>query len=248
MSGCTAAIRSKSDSLGHLAQGNALGEPGAAGDLVHRRDHDRLLVLGNEAGRTQPPREIRRPVVPVQLPLEALAALGEHAHLARDQVVEVGTLEPTEVAIDDEAASSQAEEAEERPVPLGASSTRQPVGHVVAKLRVVGGQQLGHVGHGRTLILEALGRFSLLFECRWTPPASDVIDVYSATAIASFPAVWVLASDCSACACLVERICLLDVDAQGTRFQKLREALEIRRRPGCHEVRPAGPLARGTER
>ena len=85
---------------------------------MHRGDHDCLLVFGNEACGTQSPPEIRRPVVPVQLPLEALPAPGEYAYLARDQVVEVGTLEPTEIAIDDEAASSQTEETKERSVPL----------------------------------------------------------------------------------------------------------------------------------
>jgi hypothetical protein len=94
----------------------------------------------------------------VQLPLEALPALGEYAYLARDQIVEVGTLEPTEIAIDDEAASSQTEETKERSVPFGASSVRQRVVHVVTKLRVVGDEQLGHVGHERTLTLERLAK------------------------------------------------------------------------------------------
>ena len=58
----------------------------------------------NPAARSRCGRSIG-PVVPMQLPLEALAALGEHVHLARDQLVEVGTLEPAEVAIDDEAAA-----------------------------------------------------------------------------------------------------------------------------------------------
>ena len=41
----------------------------------------------------------------VQLPLEALSALGEHVHLARNQSVEVGAFEPAEVAVYDEAAA-----------------------------------------------------------------------------------------------------------------------------------------------
>ena len=45
--------------------------------------------------------------MPVQLPLEALATLGEHVHLTGDQLVEVGPLEPAEVAIDDETAACQ---------------------------------------------------------------------------------------------------------------------------------------------
>ena len=78
----------------------------------------------------------------MQLPLEALATLGEHMHLTRDQLVEVGTLETTEVAIDDEAAGCQTEKAQERPVPLDRDTSRQGVGHTIANLRVVGGQQL----------------------------------------------------------------------------------------------------------
>ena len=48
----------------------------------------------------------------MQFPLEALAALGEHVHLACDQLVEVRTLEPAEVAIDDEATACPADEAQ----------------------------------------------------------------------------------------------------------------------------------------
>jgi hypothetical protein len=103
------------------------------------------------ARRTQPLRQVHGLVVPMQLPREALATLGEHMHLTRDQLVEVGILEPTEVAIDDEAAGCQTEKAQERPVPLDRDTSRQGVGHTVANLRVVGGQQRRHVGHQQTL-------------------------------------------------------------------------------------------------
>jgi hypothetical protein len=52
----------------------------------------------------------------LQLPLEALAALGEHGQLARNQLVDGSAVEPAEVAIEDEAAISQPEEAQERPL------------------------------------------------------------------------------------------------------------------------------------
>ena len=63
----------------------------------------------------------------VQLPLEALAPLGEHVYLARDQLVEIRALEPAEVAIDDEATARQTEEAQSGPsrstvTPLGKGS------------------------------------------------------------------------------------------------------------------------------
>jgi hypothetical protein len=80
----------------------------------------------------------------VQLPLEALAASGEHASLARDQLLEAAALKPFEVAVADEPTVSLAEEteeAQERPVTLEDDALRQRVGHEVAQLRVVAGQQ-----------------------------------------------------------------------------------------------------------
>jgi hypothetical protein len=71
--------------------------------------------------------------------------------LARDQLVELRILEPAEIAIDDEAAPCQTEEAQERPVALDRDTPRQRLGDVVAKLRVIRGQQLRCVGHQRTL-------------------------------------------------------------------------------------------------
>jgi hypothetical protein len=73
-------------------------------------------------------REISRLVVFVQLPLEPLAAVGEHAHLARDQLVEFCALESAEVAVVDEAAVSPADVAQERSVLLDVRSLRQLVG------------------------------------------------------------------------------------------------------------------------
>src|SRR6476659_3887640 len=87
----------------------------------------------------------------MQLPLEALAALDENSNLARDQLVAVRTLEPAEVAIHDEAAACQTEEAQERPVPLNRDTSRQRVGNAVANLRVVGGQQFRHFEQEQTL-------------------------------------------------------------------------------------------------
>ena len=78
--------------------------------------------------------------MPVQLPLKALAALSEHLHLASDQLVEVRTLEPAQVAIDDEAAARKTEEAQQRPVALDCDTSRQGVGNARTSLLVVRGQ------------------------------------------------------------------------------------------------------------
>ena len=90
-------------------------------------------------------REILGQIVRVQLPLEPLAALGEHAHLARDQLVHLGALEPAEVAIVDEAAVLLADHTQQRAVSLGAHALRQPLCELPAELRVVGAQQCGGV-------------------------------------------------------------------------------------------------------
>ena len=57
--------------LGHLAHDHPVGRAPVDRDRGHGRDHDGLHVLGHEAGRAQPLREVRRTIVPVQLPLEA---------------------------------------------------------------------------------------------------------------------------------------------------------------------------------
>ena len=54
----------------------------------------------------------------VQFPLERLAALGEDAHLARHQLVQLVPFEPAEVAVVDEPAVRRPDVAKQRPVPL----------------------------------------------------------------------------------------------------------------------------------
>jgi hypothetical protein len=79
-------------------------------------------------------------IVPVQLPLEGLAARCEDLHLPRDQRVEFVAVEAGEVAVLDEAAIAEAERPHKRPIALYADGIRKPVVHVPAQLRVVGGQ------------------------------------------------------------------------------------------------------------
>ena len=77
----------------------------------------------------------------VQLPLEPLATLGEHTHLARDQLVELGSLDRAEVAVADEAAVLRADHAHERAVHLGVNTLGQIAGHLGTKLLVVRSEQ-----------------------------------------------------------------------------------------------------------
>jgi hypothetical protein len=84
--------------------------------------------------------------VTVILPLEPLAAPGEEAQLARDQLVECRALEAAQVAIEHPAAAGPAREAQKRPVRVDDFPRRQGVGHPRAKLRVVGRHQLGREG------------------------------------------------------------------------------------------------------
>ena len=86
--------------------------------------------------------------MPVQLPLERAVPFGEHVHLACDELVDFGTVEPSEVAIEDETAVSETEVAHERPVPLDGQGLGKPFRHVRPKLRVVSGQKLGGVPQG----------------------------------------------------------------------------------------------------
>lgn len=51
----------------------------------------------------QPLGQVVGRIVPMRLPLEGFAALSKHLDLARDQLIELRTLEPAHVAIDDEA-------------------------------------------------------------------------------------------------------------------------------------------------
>jgi hypothetical protein len=79
--------------------------------------------------------------VPVQLPLEGLAALGENLHLPRDQLVELLTVEAAEVAIFDESAIAEANGSKEWAVPLDPDGIGEPVVHVRAQLLVIGVKQ-----------------------------------------------------------------------------------------------------------
>ena len=83
--------------------------------------------------------------MPVQLPLEGLAALGEYPHLPRNQLVELVTVEALEVAILDEPAIAEADRAQQRAVALDPNRIRKPVVHVRAQLRVVGAEQSNEV-------------------------------------------------------------------------------------------------------
>src|SRR5436309_12476201 len=97
----------------------------------------------------------------MQLPLERLASLGEHPHLSRDQLVQLDSFEPAEVAIVDEPTMLGADYPHQRPVMLDVDTLRQLVGQLAAKLRVVGGQQRGDVwlsGHRKELLLTRRGR------------------------------------------------------------------------------------------
>ena len=100
----------------------------------------------------------------VQLPLEALAPLGEHLDLARDQRVELRSVEPREVAVADEAAAFEAEEAHERPVVLDPDACRKALGDAVAKLRVICRKQFRSLGHAQTVDRAAAGTMGLMFD------------------------------------------------------------------------------------
>jgi hypothetical protein len=78
--------------------------------------------------------------VPVQLPLEGLAAGREDLHLPRDQRVEFVAVEASEVAVLDEATIAEAERSHKWPIALYPDGIRKPVVHVPAQLRVIGGQ------------------------------------------------------------------------------------------------------------
>ena len=62
---------------------------------------------GSRPAASQSLGEIGRLVVPVELPLEGLVALGEHPDLARDQLVERVTLDAAEIAIADRPARAK---------------------------------------------------------------------------------------------------------------------------------------------
>ena len=93
-----AAIRSKSALAVTSVSVTPSGKPWRPGDRSHGRDHHRLLLFRLEPGGDQPLGKISRQVVGEVLPLEPRAALGEGAHLARDQLVQLGAVEAAEVA------------------------------------------------------------------------------------------------------------------------------------------------------
>src|SRR5581483_3761431 len=95
------------------------------------------LLLGLEPGGAQTVGEERRPVVAVELPLEALAALAEARDLPRDQRVERRLVELAEVAVLDPALAAEAEEARDRRVVLDGDAGRQRLRHDRSQLRVV---------------------------------------------------------------------------------------------------------------
>src|SRR5207237_5875105 len=97
--------------LGNLAYDHAFGRASVGGECGNGSDHHRFGVLGREAGRAQPLREVGRAIVPVQLPLEGLAALGEDPDLPRDQLVELLAVEAGEVTVLDPSAAREAERA-----------------------------------------------------------------------------------------------------------------------------------------
>ena len=117
------------------------GKVGSSVDRVDAADDDRLRLFGNETGREQAVGEIGRTIVPVQLPLERLAALGEDLDLPRDQRVELLAVEAGQVAILDESSIAESGGSKERAVSLDLDGIGEPVVHVRAQLRVVGSQQ-----------------------------------------------------------------------------------------------------------
>lgn len=81
----------------------------------------------------------------MELPFERLVAVGEHAHLSRDQLVEFGSLETTEVAIRDAPTVRPADETEQWSVALDADTVRKGVRNPCAQLLVVAGEEVGRV-------------------------------------------------------------------------------------------------------
>ena len=99
--------------------------------------------------------------MPVQIPLETLGALGEYAHLARGSSRRgLAPLEPNEIAIRRRSRVLPDREDEEDGPPLGASSDGSRIVHVVAKLRVVGGQEVRTIRHVRTVTTHAFSGVS----------------------------------------------------------------------------------------
>ena len=129
------------DRPGHLAHDHAVRQARLGPEHGNGSDHHRLRVFGRKAGCAQPLREVSRAIVPVQLPLDGLAALGEDPHLPGDQLVELVTVEAVEVAILDHPAIPEADRAQQRAVALDTNTVRKPVMHVRAQLCVIGVEQ-----------------------------------------------------------------------------------------------------------
>ena len=110
----------------------------------------RLLLLGHEARREQPLGEIGRAIVPVQLPLEPRAALGEYVDLARDQLVEIRALEPVQVASKRRTRGPGTRTCA-RPSSRSTSDTSWQGSGTRSRTRVVGCQQPRHLRHEQTL-------------------------------------------------------------------------------------------------
>jgi hypothetical protein len=126
--------------LAQLADDHSVRQARLAGNHLCPADYYGLRVFGLKTSRAQAVGQVGRAIVPVQLPLEGLAARREDLHLPRDQRVEFVAVEAGEVAVLDEAAIAEAERSHKWPIALYADGIRKPVVHVPAQLRVVGRQ------------------------------------------------------------------------------------------------------------
>ncbi len=143
----SAAIRSRSWRRPHGAQRQAGRRPRLSGDGRGGGDHDGLGLVRLEAGVPQALAEVGGQIVAVQLPLERFSACRERLDLPRDQGVEGTALEAAEVAVDDEAAAVEPEEAMQRPVALAGGAGRKARRVPDAQPRVVGLEQLRSSRH-----------------------------------------------------------------------------------------------------
>jgi hypothetical protein len=125
------------DLVADLAERNAAG----SGSLVRQRSclgyHDRLEVLRDEPGSSQPLLEKGRTVVTVELPLERLVSLGEPGDLRLDQPVELRLTQIPEIAVLDPSALTKPKRADEWPFALDRHPRGKRVGHVRPQLRIV---------------------------------------------------------------------------------------------------------------
>jgi hypothetical protein len=105
--------------------------------------------------------------VPVQLPLERFAALGEDPDLPRDQLVELAAVEAVEVAVLDHPAIPEAGRPQQRAVALDTNTIGEPVMHVRAQLRVIGAAQSNDllIAHRRPYVRGGPGEGGVIFAC-----------------------------------------------------------------------------------